>query len=481
MFWLLPVVSFHSFLAVTLGQDTTQDDSQQPPCSRCEYGDEEESKKREPLDLFERIEADVRGGQSVCDARITIGNQYDSNVLFLGESMPVPTGFNRKGDYRFGLEADFNFSHVFLLDRHALCGKYSLGRSLTLGFGGTVSQNWHPNISEFDQGRYAGRAFTNWETDINVPYWHGFDRGGVYLGLEYEHATTTLDRDTFFFSSRIMPTLTLLWRRDPDNIRWQNSMDRTIIYYDYDKRNFQEEIFNSRLDRDGNYHTLGVQHSIYLIKAQDLWCEYYNSLKDQDIRDFLYSHEWLRCHLGYEYQNHRTDGTEFDLIANSILWGVHLPLPYQFAFDVEGAFTWGNYGNASIFEQGFEERFDFMQRYNFGLTYTFKPCRVNTELVEAKIRAGVELNFQDSNITNRFGGDVYEYDRTVFGLQAEIRFVPTRYGPRGRGTVIRSHSSGPMPSVAAGSSPAGQVTETLGMPPAMQMMQMPMNLMSEGG
>ncbi|MCG8404790.1 MAG: hypothetical protein MI923_06290 [Phycisphaerales bacterium] len=427
-----------------------------------DHQEEAEERTKTLRRLFRKIQPGL-------EWRFSMGNSYDSNALFLGKSMRTPNGLSGKGDYRFGLEADANFSHVIPLDR-----KYRLGRTLTLGVGGTASQNWHANISEFDRGRYMGRAFANFETEIDVPYFPGYDRGGVFLGVQYEHETSTLNRDTFFFSNRITPALTVLWRRDPDNIRWKNEMDRTTVYYSFDQRNYRDEISDPRLDRDGTYQAIGFQHSIYIIKAQHLWPAYYEGLipttedeekirKGIEDQDYYYSHQWLRFNLGYEYRKHRTDGGEFDLNGNAIMWGVHIPLPYKLTFDVEGEFAWGNFPDSSIFDIRRDSRSDFSHRYNFGLTRAFYYKTSGPELIEMKIRAGTQLTFQDSSVSSRFGTDVFDYDRAVYGIQVELSQVQTRYSRIDIDILVPSRGVTADPEGFLQVDTTTQVTTTLGM------------------
>ncbi|HWL93301.1 MAG TPA: hypothetical protein VNT79_07180, partial [Phycisphaerae bacterium] len=141
-------------------------------------------------------------------------------------------------------------------------------------------------------------------------------------------------------------------------------------------------------------------------------------------RDYRDAERWARIWLGYTYRNERTQGDEFDLFGNTVRGGLELPLPYRFAFDFTAEFTWDDYSQPNLFDFRRFERFDFIQRYIFGVTRTFidrGECE-SMKSLSVKSRAFVELYDQDSNVWDRLSQDLYQFNRQIYGLELLISF-----------------------------------------------------------
>ena len=59
-----------------------------------------------------------------------------------------------------------------------------------------------------------------------------------------------------------------------------------------------------------------------------------------------------------------------------------------------------------------------------GFVYTIVARGENPTLrtLNVRLRTGVEMSFQNSNIWDRLGEDIYEYNRTVYGMRLEVDF-----------------------------------------------------------
>ena len=331
---------------------------------------------------------------------LAFGLNYDTNVILLGRDTALPLNIGRKNDLRF--ETEFNFNVSRYIDKN----EAPVGESLSIGVGGGTAHGWNTDVHEFNLNQYAGRAFIQWQPVKNC-----------YLGVEYEYSYANLGNDPFLSSHRITPVMSHIWRaQDSDD-----ELGRTDVWYNLDLRDYREEIGERRLDRDGDYHAWGVRHVFNIVKAADLWASYYAD-RAEELRFF--GNRWLNFSLGYVYRDERTRGTEFDLGGHSILGGVEVPLPWRLAFELDSVFTWEDYGAPSVFDYRRNERRDFSQVYNFGLTRTFvargECARMPT--LEIKLRAGLGLTLRNSNIWDRLSQDIYEYNRTVYGLQLNIDF-----------------------------------------------------------
>lgn len=338
------------------------------------------------------------------EGRIRIGNWYDTNVILLGKDTALPQGYDRKDDYRFELSADINISRYISKSEAPW-----VGESLTVGMGGGTSNGWQPNIPQFDVNRYPGRAYVNWQP---VP--------DLYLGLQYEYSYTQLGHEPFISSQRVTPVISKTWRSADGK---STDLGHTDLYYSHDDRNYMDKLTDFRLNRDGVYQAAGVQHTFHFVQARDL--PYMTAYFDTHERERqLFGEDWLKFYIGGEGRDERTVGTEFDLGGGSLVWGLDVPLPYRLAFGLDGEFTWLNYTEPSIFDYSRKKRVDFLQRYNFGIIYTFvaRGENKNMRTLSVKLRTGIELTFQNSNIWDRLGEDIYEYNRAIYGAQLEIGF-----------------------------------------------------------
>ena len=336
------------------------------------------------------------------DGRITVGNWFDSNVILLGKDTQLPLGYPRDFDYQYGVSAQINVQRYFSQGELPF-----IGESLSLGVGGETGHVWNASIGQFDINRYIGRAFINWQPAKD---W--------FLGFQYEHSFTQLGHKPFISSNRVSPVFSRLWRSGPER-----EIGRTDLYYTYDARNYRENVRDFRLNRDGEYQAVGFQHTFFISKAKELpWMQSW--LETHEDVATIFGEEWLSAYVGYVMREERTVGSEFDLNGHSIIWGVETPLPWRLAFGVDGEFTWSDYAAPSIFDYRRNERSDFLQVYRFGLTHTF-VARGEIEkwrTLQVKLRGGIELSFQNSNIWDRLGQDIYEYDRAVYGLELEVSF-----------------------------------------------------------
>ncbi len=365
----------------------------------------EELESQEPAPIT--LESDI--GPVQVEGYATVGHYYDTNVILLGEDTMIPRRIPNKSDYRFGLQTGFDVSRNFT-ERDDIIGK-----SFYIGAGGSTSHFWQPHIKEFDINIYSGRAYVNWEPVSDL-----------FMGIQYDYSYTKLGQDPFISSNRITPVISKIWRGSPataNDLGLERA--RTDIYYTYDDRDYFDRIFDPRLDRDGNYHSIGVAQAFNLVQAGKLWPNYYHRGGEESVAiDGRDAERWLRVRLGYLYRNERTQGREFDLWGHTIYGGIDIPLPYRFAFDFTAEYTWDDYGHPSLFDFRGNERDDFIQRYIFGLTYTiidrgeYRPM----PSLSVKTRGTIELIYQNSDIWDRLSQDTYQFNRQIYGLELLVSF-----------------------------------------------------------
>jgi hypothetical protein len=340
------------------------------------------------------------------DGRLRIGNGFDSNAILLGQETQLPRGYRSKEGYWFGLSTDLNISRYI-----ARTEAPWVGESLTVGVGGSVGNVWQPAIPQFDVNRYAGRAYVNWQPVRDF-----------YLGFQYEYSYTMLGHEPFISSQRVTPVISKAWRGTTGEYA-DIEVGRTDLYYSHDDRDYLDLLTNRGFNRDGTYQALGLRHTFNLLQAKTLpyMLDYFATHEHERQ---VFGDQWLSLYLGYEYRAESTVGTEFSLSGNSMIWGLRVPLPYRFAFELDSEFAWSGYTGPSLLDYNRKERADFMQRYDFGITYAIiaRGEYAAMRTLDVKLRGGVELTFQDSNIWDRLGEDVYSYNRAIYGVQLEVGF-----------------------------------------------------------
>lgn len=342
-------------------------------------------------------------GPLLFEGHVRMGQAFDSNVILLGKETILPRGFTRKDDYQFGLMAEFNLRRVFQKE------ELRFGESLEFGFGAATENLWQPNIPQFDINRYPGRAWVNFQL---VP--------DLYLGVQYEYAYTQLGHRAFISSQRVTPVVSKVWRRAADQPAW----GQTDLYFSTEDRDYFDRLADFRLNRDGTYQATGVRQTLNLWQARDLPWMQHDLQRASPLTQELFGNRWLNFYAGYEYRSERTVGTEFDNVAHSVLWGFDVPLPHRFGLEVGGEFAWADYLNPSLFDFGRRDRADFAQRYGCALVYTLvaRGEQKDWRTLDIKLRGGVDLTFQNSNVTDRLGEHIYEYDRALYGIVLDVSF-----------------------------------------------------------
>lgn len=363
----------------------------------------------------EQIE-DVRtqpaaAAQKINDIQLSFlfGPSYDTNVPLLGGNVRIPRGITDETDFGFSVGTAIDYT-------------LTLTERWTLGVQARTSHIWHGEITEFDEHRYGGSAALQYEA------FRGDDAfGPVFLRLQYDYDYTLLDHDPFVGTHRFTPNLRAFWAEQ---------RAETNLYFRYEDRDYFEELFSQRLDRDGNYFGFGFIQSYDLVdmtaKYEQIGGEPWGHPNDaefaQDNPD--YPARYLTPFIGFEYSYDSTHGTEYDNKGYSLRGGVLVPLPYGIDFDVAADWRWEEYENPSIIDFHRRGRRDFVQQYDVGLSRSFilrggktvNRYRPDFDRVVMTLRAFATFWDDDSNVVDRSGGEVFSYDRTLIGLTVAFAF-----------------------------------------------------------
>ena len=349
--------------------------------------------------------------QPVNDISVTIfsGAHRDTNVVLLGDRTDLPRGISSEKDFGFSTGAILGYT-LDLDDRW------------TLGLEGRVSSLWHANVDEFDEQNYGGSAAIQYE----LMEQNGSD-GPIHLRLQYDYDYTLLGRDGFLSANRITP-----------NIR-AFSHDRKSelnVYFTYELRNYFEDLFDSRTERSGDYFSIGLTHRLKTIDMEPVYrswgIEPWGHPNDaglvQDGSD--YPKRYLTPFMAFQYSWDQTDGTEFDQSAYNLVLGANVPLPLGIDLNASADFEWEDYREGSVIDFNREARKDFVQRYRIQFSRDFvlkagnpqNRFRPNFDRVVMSLSAHATFTIDDSNVVDRIGQSVFEYDRALYGISVAFTF-----------------------------------------------------------
>lgn len=309
---------------------------------------------------------------------LEVGSYYDTNVTLLGRRTRSTDPISSKDDYRFGLLADLD------LDWRPQEGRWD-GWHFNAGL--TVFDSWHASTQEFNVQDYAARVYagkTVYESDGLIK--------SIELGLRYDFDYALVDNDGFLSRNGLALVASV------EGDRW-----RTFIEYQWQFRDYEEENFSRAFDRDGNYQSIEVLHQIDLREVP-----YPYDFRPDEAR-------WMTLAFGYRFENNSTQGDEFDYTSHTAFAGISSPLPWNLEASVLAEIEWQNYWQRSRIDADFSARKDLVQRY---------VLRLNRQVNEWFSLGGeVAWTYNDSNVVNTLGEQVFSYDRVVYGITARVAIM----------------------------------------------------------
>lgn len=346
------------------------------------------------------------------DIRLTfhMGAHRDTNVVLLGERTDLPRDISDPEDFGFRTGMIIDYTR-------------DLDDRWTLGFQGRVSSLWHADIDTFDEQQYGGSLALQYA--LIQQREDGF--GPVHLRLQYDYNYTLLGRDGFLSSNVITPNIEIYWN---ERQAWSR------LWFAYEIRNYFEPLFDKRFNRDGDYLAIGASHgwnavdmtAVYNDAGVEAWGHANDQSFEQDREDGL--KRFLKPYVALQYAWDQTDGQEFDRKAVRFDVGAVVPLPYGIDLEADMGFEWEDYDGGSLVDYHRRGRRDMIQRYGLAVARTFvlQPgVRVNRyrpemDRVLMTLRAFANWTHDDSNVQDRLGQSIYEYDRVVYGLSVAFTF-----------------------------------------------------------
>lgn len=349
--------------------------------------------------------------RSINDIQLSFyaGTHRDTNVVLLGERTDLPRDISRKRDFGFAFGTIIDYT-LTLSDRW------------TFGAQGRTTQLWHADVDEFDEQRYGASVALQYEA---LP--QRGDTGPLYMRLQYDYDYTLLGRSAFLESQVLTPNLRMFWLR---------RRAETNLYFRYELRDYREPLFDRRFDRDGEYLAVGLSQSLKTVnmtaKYQEMGIEPWGHPNDGLLRqdDPEFPARYLTPYIGLEYTWDATDGDEFDQQSWILSAGATIPLPWGVLLDSAVGFEWQDYSHGSLIDFHRRGREDMIQRYDIGLSRTFvlrggaplNRYRPAIDRVLMTVRGGASWTLDDSNVVDRLGQAIFEYDRVIYGLTVGFTF-----------------------------------------------------------
>lgn len=345
------------------------------------------------------------------------GILYDSNVTLLGRNTYAPVTKDRKRDFR--AMSSFQIDYVADLDAYAPGNAFLKRWQVFLE--GRANSTWNARIHDFNEQYYGATANVRYEI-VGPGAVEQLD--GVYAHVRYDYDQIMLGNNGFLAYNRLRPMLQV--------VAFERFLD-TQVFFSYERRNYQEDLFDERFDRDGDYFSGGVNAQLDFgrwVDADKLWGEWaWGGLAPHKTDP-----AWRRPLLfssGIEFTSNSTDGDEFDYSSAILNAGVIVPFPVGIDFVVAGVWEWQDYWQNSLIDRNRRPREDFIQEYRFRaerkffLTQNYKDdfeysMPLNLTRLVMTVYGDIRFTIDDSNVRDRLGQSVFEYNRIQYG--AGVRF-----------------------------------------------------------
>ncbi|MFO0837007.1 MAG: hypothetical protein U1D55_00650 [Phycisphaerae bacterium] len=345
---------------------------------------------------------------------------WDTNVPLLGRNTAPPVYRDRKRDFR--VPALLKFNYVADLDAFDK-GNADL-QKWQVFFEGRTAPTWNARIYEFNEQFYGATVNLRYELiGSDAAEW----LNALYLHARYDYDYILLGNDGFLRVNRVRPMVQLL--------AFDQLLDASL-FFNYEDRNYLEALRDERLDRDGNYFSWGLDTRWDLgkwVNAESLWGKeraWGGCGPREDDREYARP---MEVQLGIEFTTNSTQGSEFDYSSQILTGGLKVPLPYGIDFSPGALFEWQDYRGNSVVDRHRAMRGDFLQEYGFRLERRFwlnqkyaqdfehaRPFHLDRAIMT--IYGDIRFSFNDSNVRDRLGQSVFEYDRILYALGVRFDF-----------------------------------------------------------
>lgn len=349
--------------------------------------------------VWGRRAVDVLAGESLKDrawVSLSVGLEYDSNVVLLGEGLEVPANLERQGDG--GATWYLNAGTELFRNQYWSGG-------ITGAFLGTA----HFELNEFDTqlplasawldrvvGKrgliraryYVGHAWVDYSDfltlqNARLSYYHNWGRQGN------SELWTAWEKNNFHFDTLDFP------EGSPPGAFCQDGVDEGLPCAPTGTKTARSQV------RDGNGFRIGLKHE-YVVRALE--------------GDFLRT---LTLRGSYGYRFYVAEGDDWDFQSHELLVGIKALLPGDVEIDVAAAFVHQPFENPSTYppptaQNGIVYPLDTARRLDQFWRLETKISRPITDHVS--ISADYRYTNADSNVA------LFRYDRHVVGLFATLSY-----------------------------------------------------------
>jgi hypothetical protein len=349
----------------------------------------------------------------------SIGAAYDSNVVLLGERTDLARNLDDESDFAF----DASTSLTYTGDLGLLSSKLE---RWTVGASVRTNSIWNTDISSFDLEDYGLSLVMRYAfpSPKDAGLW-----GRSYASLRYDGDYVELGHEKFVSADAVTANLRVQ-SGDEDERLW------TDLFYRFDARDYNEALRDVRLDRDGSYSRFGASSSYKLVDVTPTFASWnweswgHKNDTEQRTVDPDYPKRYVIVRGAAAYGWDATEGDEFDLKSFTLATGVDVPLPHGWVLAGDVEFEWQDYAHGSIIDYHRRERQDFIGRYGLGLKrfFVLEPGNESDAYTPAfgrltmSVEIGALWTLDDSNVVDRLGEAIFEYNRAVYGVVLRFAF-----------------------------------------------------------
>ena len=295
------------------------------------------------------------------EVQLTLGYEWDSNVIQLGSNVPNPAGISNESDFRWLVQPRGSYSFI-------RTNNFELGLEASGYF------TWQQELSDFDTESYQGGPFINYKVNDKL-----------FASIRYGYNLIRVGHDDFLRRNLITPQLTYI----------EPKFGYTSGYYQFQTRDFENQVPLAAFDRDGINNAIGIVQGI-------------------NLGEFFKGAGPANVEVSYRFENQETDGSDFDGNFNTVGAVLYTPLPFEKTrADIGVSFGYDQYSHGNSLDADRDRRRDTEISAVVGITREItKGCAVRLDYSYTNHNSNVETA----------GQKPYEYDRHQVGLRLILSY-----------------------------------------------------------
>jgi TolA-binding protein len=296
------------------------------------------------------------------EGQISLGYEYDSNVIQLGADIPSPAGISNKSDGRevFSPRGSFTFLRS---DR------------LELGVEGTGYFTWQNSVSSFDIDSFQAGPFANYKLANNL-----------YASARYGFNYVQFGYEPFLVRNIVTPQVTYL----------EPKFGYSSVFYQFQDRQFKQPSFSDAQDRSGTDDAIGIVQGV-------------------NLPTLFPGAGAANLELNYRFEDQLARGSDFSGKFNAVGATLYTPLPFlKMRADTGVTLDWEQYDHPNSLDENGHDRRDFEVDVAAGLTKDLTK--------DLALRVDYTYSNRSSNVTTGGGTHPYAYDRHVVGIRLIYSF-----------------------------------------------------------